>query len=148
MPGSVLDVGEREVSKAALMELYLATGGLMVLLLSLYGFRCLLIAIAVAQGLVTFAQTDAAASCPVLLLPYSHQTVLFKSQIHMTKFTCLRSFSGSCWGHKDCGEGCLNKRTESTSELSGKGLNGIIVMSAGGTDRKVVPSATYLSISI
>lgn len=46
----------------------------------------------------------------------------------------------------DCKEDCIEIDTESTSELSREGLNGIIVMSARGADRKVVPSATYLPV--
>ena len=38
--------------------------------------------------------------------------------------------------------------TEATFELSREGLDGIIVMSARGADRRVVPSATYLPIFI
>lgn len=38
--------------------------------------------------------------------------------------------------------------TESTSELSSEGVNGIIVVSARGADTKVVPSATYLPILV
>ena len=46
----------------------------------------------------------------------------------------------------DCREDCMKIDTESTSELSREGLNGIIVLSARGADRKVVPSATYLPV--